>query len=536
MSVRILIVDDNRASLKQYVKSLLRDIDTQETGLPRKKDHLEIETVDNVPQAIDYLQTKQYEILVVDLKIPGLSGEEYGGLDIIHESLALDPLRPIIAITGYGSIELARKTLTRGVFDFIEKTDTAIDELTQSVQRAIDSRNDQITRYGNPFTPMPGDEPLFFGGRTEELQFFDLRVNRVLHSKSREHFLVLGSWGIGKSALLKEFKKKCQNRGHIAVTIPLESLQSGTKQIEAVQSIVAGIIRDLPYPVNQFKKFSQYLQSMGINVIGTGFQFSRKLEENLSPQSFLFDSLMNLWQDVEKKKDGVFVILLDDFDNFMEVPELAMTLRATLSMDSIRKTKILFGIALTPDCWSKLTSIQQHHPLARYFLSRVELSRLNEDELRETIHKSLLGSGVIFTPEIVDRVFEYTQGHPFEMQVLCYNLFDNQLSRRVDSAIWDKAFEGTLRDLGIAVYDLWYDQASQEELKVLQAIAQSPDPVSIKNIQGMLQNSPKTGNLSKYLQRLFDKGLISKVERGKYLIPDRIFRHYIINHAGQKRQ
>jgi hypothetical protein len=187
-----------------------------------------------------------------------------GGLELISESISLDALRPVIAVTGYGTIELARRTLTQGVFDFIEKSETAIKDLIKTVQRAIDSYDEKMLRSGNPFTPMTGVEPAVFGGRTNELEFFEHKLNRTLNTKFAEHFLVLGDWGIGKSTLLKEYKKIRQSRGHIASLIPLEPLQSGTTLIEAARSIVEGILRDLPYPIDQFKKVATFFDSLGI--------------------------------------------------------------------------------------------------------------------------------------------------------------------------------------------------------------------------------------------------------------------------------
>jgi FixJ family two-component response regulator len=69
-------------------------------------------------------------------------------LELISESISLDALRPVIAVTGYGTIELARRTLTQGVFDFIEKSETAIKDLIKAVQRAIDSHDEKMLRSG----------------------------------------------------------------------------------------------------------------------------------------------------------------------------------------------------------------------------------------------------------------------------------------------------------------------------------------------------------------------------------------------------
>lgn len=523
MPIRILIVDDNRDTLRVYKRALTKKIKA-------KDEAIEVEEADTVPSALKKLQSQFYDILVVDLKIPGSEGEEMGGLELISESLRLDPLRPIIAVTGFGSVSLARKTLTQGVFDFIEKSETAADDLIISVQKAIDSGSEKIIRAGNPFTPMSGLEPTVFGGRKEELEFFEQKLNRALHTRFCEHFLVLGNWGIGKSTLLKEYKKICQSRGHLVSIVPLEAFQNGASLSNAAHSIVEGILRDLPYPIDRFKKAAEYFDSIGFSLLGTGLKFSRNTtKKEISPQAFLYDSFLNIWQDL-KDKTEVLVILLDDLENLMPVSEIVMTLKQTMSMDLIAKTKILVGITSTPSCWLELTAVKKHHPLARYFLSRVELKPLKENELKETIFKSLKGTGVSFSLEIINRIFEYTRGHPFEMQVLCNHLFSNQLSRRVDMDVWDKALQTALSDMGVAVFENWYRQASDEETKVLRLTAKENSYVSVQRIQELAKaNNIKISptSITKYLQRLVEKELVAKSTRGLYTIHDFMFRTYI---------
>lgn len=534
MSIKILIVDDNRDTLRTYTRALQRRVKLDDFRRnPVTKDlsaQIEIESADTVSSALDRLRRHPFELLIVDLKIPGPSGEELGGLQLIEESLIIDPLRPIIAITGYGSVELARKTLTRGVFDFIEKSADAVDNLINAVQRAMERSDEKALRSGNPFTPMTGVEPTVFGGRTSELEFFEQRLQRALNTKFCEHFLVLGNWGIGKSTLLREYKKICQNRSHIASVIPLEPLQSGTTLLEAARSLVEGVLRDLPYPIDQFKKVTNFFDSLGISILGTGLQLKRDTtKKDLSTQAFLHDTLVKLWQDLEDKT-GALVILLDDLDNFMAVPEIVMTLRQTLSMETFKKTKILIGIASTSAAWLELTSTNRHHPIARYFMSRVELGPLSKEELRHTIIDSLAGTAVSFSPEVMDMVYEYTEGHPYEMQVLCYHLFDNQLSRRVDANVWDKALQATLDKLGVAVFGYWFDQASSEEAKVLCIIANSDLPISVREIHQVASTGKakiSTGNIPKYLQRLVEKQLATKSARGFYTVTDKMFRAYL---------
>jgi predicted transcriptional regulator len=69
-----------------------------------------------------------------------------------------------------------------------------------------------------------------------------------------------------------------------------------------------------------------------------------------------------------------------------------------------------------------------------------------------------------------------------------------------------------------------------EEAKVLRVIAEAETPISVKEIQeltkvGKVKVTPR--NISKYLQRLVEKKLLSKSGRGLYTISDRMFRAYV---------
>jgi predicted transcriptional regulator len=107
------------------------------------------------------------------------------------------------------------------------------------------------------------------------------------------------------------------------------------------------------------------------------------------------------------------------------------------------------------------------------------------------------------------------------------------LSRRVGIDVWDKALEAAINDLGAAVFDHWFHEASAEEAKVLSLIAPARGPVSAKDIEEAAEVRKiriSSASITKYLQRLSDKRIISRTSRGMYAIQDRMFRAYIASH------
>lgn len=517
------MVDDNRDWLRITSRAVLRGVNTK-ANLSDNVAGLAVDQADNIRTAIDKLTKEKFDVLIVDLRIPGLSGSQMGGLDLIDESLKMDRLRPIIVITGYGTISLARRTLTQGVFDFIEKSETATQDLIEAIQRAIDNLDEKSLRLGNPFTPMTGVDPVVFGGRLDELEFFEQKVSRLLSTGICEHFLVLGQWGVGKSTLLREFKRISQSRGHLTSIVSLSPVQQGSNLDVAAQTFIEGLLRDIPYPTDRFRKVSSFFDSVGINVLGTGLEFSRDTtRKEISAQAFLHDTLVRLWEDLEPKTDAL-IILLDDFDNFSAVPEFGMLLKQTLSMESIRATKILVGIASAPLSWLRLTSVARHHPISRYFLSRVELQPLTKKEVTDTIQKSLEGTNILFEQEIIERVFDFTQGHPFEMQLLCYHLFQNQISRVVDLEVWEKALHSSLEDMGVAVFGYWLNHTTDGQREILNLLARAEETLSLAEISLHFSDLE---TIEPDLEILLDLNLIGRSSQSKYHFIDKMFAAYL---------
>lgn len=534
MSTRILVVDDNADTLRVYERALIRRLSTRlwPSGrlLLAGDSAFDIVTADTLEEAIEKLQTGLIDVLIVDLFIPGSQGNQMGGKDLISLSLDLDPLRPIVVVTAYGSTQLMRSTFAQGVFDFIEKSEGTEGELVAAVQRALDIQAEKLLRSGNPFTPMAGLEPRIFGGRRKELEFFEQKLNRAATTSICEHFLVLGDWGIGKSTLLREYKKLCRSRGHVACVIPLEAVQEGARLSEIARSLIEGIIRDCPYPVERFKRALEFFQSFGISVLGSGLQFSRDVtQRNFLPQAFLHDALLTIKRDLQDA-GGVLVLLLDDLDNFQMVPEIVMTIRQTLSMQDIQASGILFGMSSTPKNWKTMTSADSRHPLARYFISQVHLGALTEDEVFETIKKSLAPTGVSFSTEISKRVCSITKGHPFEMQLLCSSLFDNQVGGRVGPDVWDISLQTAITAMGKSTFDGWLEMVTDEERDILRVFVSSDGSLSMNEILAALRSyglEAMADTVIQHLSSLSDKRIIERLSNTRYCFSDGMLGEFI---------
>jgi len=380
----------------------------------------------------------------------------------------------------------------------------------------------------NPFTPRSGQEPKVFLGRSKELDDFQKNLDKA-KQKRYDHFVVVGGWGTGKTTLLKEFRKIAHAQNVLSSYVAVHEFPS-SELLPPIVQLLTQIPRNLPIKFDRLKKFSKYLQGVGVTlpVIGGGFEISEKKRFDGDAQVLLVDGLLHLWQELKEETDAL-VMLLDDVQNYQSVKQILGILKNVLSdEDIIKKTGYLFTLAATEEGWSAF--LRKNDPVGRYFIPIVRVRNFSEEGTRRIVEATLKGTGVTFTADVKDAVYEYTEGHPFQMQVFCMYLYENQIKGRVDREQVDVALTQTLDEMGQIILDPLYSSASDQEKTVLRAISTHFRVYSFDHILRQVEKlRPKITKspLASILTRLNDKGLLVRTERGRYRMNNRLFHEFI---------
>src|SRR5215470_11959436 len=136
--LRVLLVDDN-ASVLRFLASAFSSNGCQ------------ITTASTAEQALEQLSDDPYDLVVSDIKMPGLSG-----LDLLRAVKGKQPGTPVVLITGVPSVNSAVFGLRHGAYDYLPKP-FSVTEVKELIRRL---RRDRADGNGNVNYP---------AGLTEEL-------------------------------------------------------------------------------------------------------------------------------------------------------------------------------------------------------------------------------------------------------------------------------------------------------------------------------------------------------------------------------
>jgi DNA-binding NtrC family response regulator len=92
-----------------------------------------VETFEKPSEAIKRLDERDFDVVITDLRM-----DEIDGIDVLEHVMDRSPRTKVIMITGYAMMELARKAMEKGAFDFIDKPFRP-DDLKAVVSKAAES-------------------------------------------------------------------------------------------------------------------------------------------------------------------------------------------------------------------------------------------------------------------------------------------------------------------------------------------------------------------------------------------------------------
>lgn len=138
MKSHILIVDD-----EQVTRQSLTDI--------LKLEGYNTTAVANGPAAVEHVRTHPVDLVVVDLRMPGMDG-----LQVVQAVNQISPDTEVVLLTAYGSVDSAVQALRLRIHDYLTKP-ASPQQVVASVKRGLERRTAKLRAKAGAGQPTEGE-------------------------------------------------------------------------------------------------------------------------------------------------------------------------------------------------------------------------------------------------------------------------------------------------------------------------------------------------------------------------------------------
>ena len=176
-ATRILVADDDQAILRSCRKIL------EHAGY-------EVTVAPDGDSALNLLKSSHYDLFLVDMLMPGLSG-----LETVTLARQVDPTLMILMFTAYATIQTAVEAVKRGAFDYLAKPFTA-DQLCSAVEHSLRQKQllEEKFNAGQELTNDLGFDKIL--GTSEAMRKVFAHLQKVVRTNA--NILIQGETGTGK--------------------------------------------------------------------------------------------------------------------------------------------------------------------------------------------------------------------------------------------------------------------------------------------------------------------------------------------------
>ena len=166
--------------------------------------------------AIEKIQEQDFDVVITDLKMPGMDG-----IEVLKTIKILQPEVPVIIITGYSTVDTAVDAMKNGAFDYIAKPFTS-SLIIDKVQKAVAHKTLAMESLSanKEFGASHGFND--FIGESAEMKRVFRRIMQVAPTDST--VLITGESGTGKEVVARAIHKNSARHENSFVAVDCTSL------------------------------------------------------------------------------------------------------------------------------------------------------------------------------------------------------------------------------------------------------------------------------------------------------------------------
>src|SRR5687767_9285660 len=263
------------AESKKHLLLVEDEAPLRETLADRLVEHgFEVEQADSGEQPIEMLAEFAFDIVITDLRLPGLDGTR-----VLEAALLRYPDIVAIIVTGYGTVKDAVEAIKRGATDFVTKP-FQFDELLHALNSALEKRG---LKAENAYLRSQLHERYKFEGligRSPAMRALFQLLETV--SVSASTILVTGETGTGKEVVARAIHHNSPRRAQRFVALNCGAIPETLLEAELfghVRGAFTGAIGTRQGRLEQAHKGTLFMDEVGTMSPGMQMKLLRVLQE-----------------------------------------------------------------------------------------------------------------------------------------------------------------------------------------------------------------------------------------------------------------
>jgi hypothetical protein len=361
----------------------------------------------------------------------------------------------------------------------------------------------------NPYAPGAGTKPPALVGRDEQLESFDVLLERLENGYTEQSMIITGLRGVGKTVLLDVFREKAESRNWATVEWEVEKNSAfGTRMSSHARRALLQLAPTARWR-EQARRAASILKSFTITFSPEGAVTAGMDVDPIAgaaDSGTLTDDLADLFVALGEaaREHGPGLIFLLDEIQYLGAEELEALIMALhkCARRSLPITLAGAGLPQIPRLAGEAKSYSER--LFRF----PRLGKLDpETDARQALVIPARDRGIEFDPEAVSFIIEYTEGYPYFLQEYGKIIWDETSASPITLDDARTALPFVETKLDESFFRVRAERATDMELRYLLAMAKlGSDPHRASEVALAIHRT--TEQAGPIRSRLIAKGLL----------------------------
>jgi hypothetical protein len=365
-----------------------------------------------------------------------------------------------------------------------------------------------VRPHDNPYTPNAGARPPVLVGRDDQLETFDVLLDRLRRGHTEQSMLITGLRGVGKTVLLTAFEERARERSWTTVEAEItKNTDFGGRIAQLARRALFQLAPRRRWK-DRAKRAASVLQSFQVTVAadgsvtaGMGVDPLEGAADSGELAEDLTDLLVALGEAAAEHDTGV-VFLFDEvhFLSTVGLEALIAALHKTVQRQ-LPITLVGAGLPQLPRLAGEAKSY------AERLFKFPTIGQLNAAEARQALVEPAQELSVAYEDDAVQAIVTYTEGYPYFLQEYGNLLWDLTEEPPITLDDVESAQDAVEAKLDGSFFRVRAERTTELELRYMRAMAElGPEPQQAKAVAELLGRTSE--QLGPTRSRLIDKGLL----------------------------